>query len=131
VKQLSKQSMRELIKFALEMPVEDLEKYRTVFTGTLPDKMTRGELIALQLIERASFGDLDAVKELRYWVVEDPKAPGAGGTNYYQFLIQLSQGVPVSTPLPPDAAEGLRKMVTAIEIKAEEPPANDLLDDLA
>lgn len=131
MKQLTKQSMKELIKYALELPVGDLEKYGNIFlSGPLPTNMTRGELIALQLIERASYGDLDAVKELRQWVVEDPKSPTAGGTNYFQFLTVIAEGGKVPDNLPPVTAEGFKTLVKTIEAKASAPPQNDLLDDL-
>lgn len=129
MKQLDKQSMKELMKFALEMPAGDLTKYGTLFlSGPIPDKMTRGELIALQLVERASYGDLDALKELRQWIVEDPKAP-VGGSNYYQFLIQLSGEK--DTPDLMSTAPNLQKLARIIETQAT-PSSVDLsvLDDL-
>lgn len=130
MKQLTKQSMKELIKYALEMPVGELQKYGTLFlSGPIPTSMTRGELIALQLLERASFGDLEAIKELRQWVVEDPKAQGAGGTtNYYQFLLQMASGEPL--PINPETVKGLQEMASKIEKKVIELPASEILDDL-
>lgn len=135
MKKLEKQSMKELIKYALEMPVGDLQKYGTLFlSGPVPESMTRGELIALQLLERASFGDLEAVKEIRQWILEDPKsAAPAAGTNYYQFLIQMA-GAEAPGAFPAEAAQGLRKMAQAIEVKVKAVQENttpvDLLEDL-
>lgn len=114
-----KQSMKELMEFALTMPVGDLQKYGTLFlSGPVPATMTRGELIALQLVERASYGDLDAVKELRNWVAEDPKrAAPTGGTTYYQFLVNLADGkLPTDgTQVNPDMAKSLQALAKAVE----------------
>lgn len=128
-----KQSMKQLMEYALTMPVGDLQKYGSLFlSGPIPATMTRGELIALQLVERASYGDLDAVKELRAWIAEDPKrgtADGAGVT-YYQFLLQLSNGqVPTDgTPVPPGAAKSLQALAKAVE-KQTVIPAVPIEDD--
>lgn len=139
MKQLEKQSLKELIKYALGMPAPDLAQYLIFSNGPLPDQMTRGELIALQLLDRACKGELDAVKELRQWVQEDPKDPAtAGGTNYYQFLINLAGGPPAESPEPaaqvaPETAKNLKKLAKAIiEIEATPapPPRSPLLDDL-
>lgn len=119
--------MKDLIKFALEMPAGDLQKYGTLFlSGPIPEKMSRGELIALQLVERASFGDLEAVKEIRHWIVEDPKAPAGGGDTYYTFLMNLAGAKP--SDLPPEATKGLRQIAQVIEAKGT--PSSNLLDDL-
>lgn len=129
MKQLERQSLKELIKYALEMPAGDLSQYTLFLSGKIPEVMTRGELIALQLADRACHGDLDAIKELRQWVVEDPKNPSAGNTNYYQFLIQMAQGAPA--PISPDAVRGLRSIAETIQVKVKELPSSDILDDLA
>ena len=113
-----KQSIKELMEYALTMPVGDLQKYGTLFlSGPVPATMTRGELIALQLVERASYGDLDALKELRAWIAEDPKraATPEGGTTYYQFLVQLSNGqVPSDGVTTPTTARSLQAMARAV-----------------
>lgn len=131
MKQLEKQSLKELIKFALEMPVGDLAQYGTLFlSGPIPEKMTRGELIALQLIQRASYGDLDAVKEIRQWVVEDPKTAPIGGDTYYQFLINTAEADKEKKVLERLPLEGLKNLASAIEAKARVIPPSELLEDL-
>lgn len=125
-KQIAKQSMRELIQFALDMPAHDLTKYGTLFlSGPIPDKMTRGELIALQLVERASFGDLDAVKEIRAWTADTKDTPKEG-TTYYQFLIQMAGGKAADTK---EAALGMQQIARVIETTAKE-SSSSVLDDL-
>lgn len=130
-KEISKQSLKQLIKFALDMPAGELTQYGTLFlTGPMPENMTRGELIALQLVNRASFGDLDAIKELRNWVVEDPKNPGSGGGDtYYQFLVD-ARGAGAEAPAP----EALKNLAKTIEVKIEREKRNlipsKILDDL-
>lgn len=133
MKQIEKQSMRELIDYALSMPVNELQKYGTMFlSGPVPEKMSRGELIALQLVERACIGDLEATKELRQWILVDPdkaKTGATGGNTYYQFLVQLSGKEPPKT-IPAEMVGGLAHIAKQIdrEVKAKE--SADLMDDL-
>jgi len=128
MKQLEKQSMKDLIKYALDMPAGDLATYGTLFmSGPVPDRMTRAELIALQLVDQAAHGDLAAIRELRTWIVDDPKAP-QGGTNYYQYLIQLS-GEDAKSVDPKSIAPNLAKLTQIIETQVL-PPSPSPLDDL-